>query len=118
MVLYTLFSKSTELILDLTVFTGRKLCSIIYSLLYPEVDPELALLNKIDAELKALRLLSEKNGQMIEMMQLKQNNKNQAIQQALTNEIKSVEQASIEEKESRSAETERQPFMNLPTNEI
>lgn len=67
MVLFTLFSKGTEIVIDLSVFVGRKLYNVVYNWMYPEESID-EILNRIESELVELR---KQNNGMIEMISIK-----------------------------------------------
>jgi hypothetical protein len=70
MVLFTLFSKGTEIVIDLSVFVGRKLYNVVYNWMYPEESID-EILNRIESELVELR---KQNNGMIEMISIKKQN--------------------------------------------
>lgn len=70
MVLFTLISKGTEIVIDLTVFASRKLYGFLYNWYYSTTDEEMDLLYKIEKELSEIRKQNLKLFETIEMVKI------------------------------------------------
>ena len=70
MVLFTLISKGTEIVIDLAVFTSRKLYGFLYNWYYSTTDEEMDLLHKIEKELSEIRKQNLKLFETIEMVKI------------------------------------------------
>lgn len=70
MVLFTLISKGTEIVIDLTVFASRKLYGFLYSWIYPNSCSEIELLYRIEKELSEIKKRNSEMLETIEMVQI------------------------------------------------